>query len=144
MTDSNTLILPYTEIRATDLPLVGGKGANLGELIYAGFPVPPGFCLTTAAFQEFMDSASNSAELYDLLDPVTAQDMEAIRNAGARMREALSTVPIPADIVSATRNGWPQHGLPEARKQIPAYKSRKCGSTDYWGPDTQGRGSTEQ
>jgi pyruvate,water dikinase len=39
MTDSNEFILPFTEIRATDLPLVGRKGANLGELTHAGFPV---------------------------------------------------------------------------------------------------------
>lgn len=39
MTDSNEFILPFTEIHATDLPLVGRKGANLGELTHAGFPV---------------------------------------------------------------------------------------------------------
>jgi rifampicin phosphotransferase len=33
------------------LPVVGGKAANLGELIRVGFPVPPGFCITTAAYQ---------------------------------------------------------------------------------------------
>ena len=54
MTNTNPLILSFSDIRAADLPLVGGKGANLGEMTHAGFPVPPGFCLTTVAFQQFM------------------------------------------------------------------------------------------
>lgn len=54
MTKSNTFILPFTEIRATDLPLVGGKGANLGEMTKAGFPVPGGFVVTTHAYREFL------------------------------------------------------------------------------------------
>ena len=114
MTDSNEFILPFTEIHATDLPLVGRKGANLGELTHAGFPVPPGFCLTTAAFQEFMDAAPNSAELYDLLDTVTAKDIEAIRNACAQVREVLSNVPVPAKIASTARNVWQATGTDNA------------------------------
>ncbi len=44
----------FTEIGACNSSLVGGKGANLGELTHAGLPVPPGFCLTSAAYQEFI------------------------------------------------------------------------------------------
>ncbi|MBA2533990.1 MAG: phosphoenolpyruvate synthase, partial [Rubrobacter sp.] len=44
------LILPFRVIDREMLPVVGGKAANLGELILAGFPVPPGFCITTAAY----------------------------------------------------------------------------------------------
>ena len=45
------LIVELRLIRATMLPEVGGKAANLGELIRAGLPVPPGFCLTTEAYR---------------------------------------------------------------------------------------------
>ena len=44
-------ILPFTAIDGAMLPLVGGKAANLGELIRAGFPVPDGFCVSTAAYE---------------------------------------------------------------------------------------------
>ena len=54
MTNSNAFILPFTEIRVTDLPLVGGKGANLGEMTKAGFPVPGGFVVTTHAYRDFL------------------------------------------------------------------------------------------
>ena len=39
-----------TELERGSLPLAGGKGANLGVLLQAGFPVPPGFCVTTDAY----------------------------------------------------------------------------------------------
>ena len=46
--------LSFDEVGGTRLPEVGGKGANLGELTRAGFPVPPGFCVTTAAYRDFV------------------------------------------------------------------------------------------
>jgi len=45
------IILPFEAIDRTLLPIVGGKAANLGELTGAGLPVPPGFCITTAAYE---------------------------------------------------------------------------------------------
>lgn len=50
LVDQN-LVVDLGCLDAQQLPVVGGKAANLGELIRAGFPVPPGFCLTTAAYQ---------------------------------------------------------------------------------------------
>jgi phosphoenolpyruvate synthase/pyruvate phosphate dikinase len=44
------LTLPFGDIEHTALPIAGGKAANLGELTRAGLPVPPGFCVTTAAY----------------------------------------------------------------------------------------------
>lgn len=48
---ADALVLPLTAIGRADLPRAGGKGANLGELLRAGFSVPEGFCLTTAAYR---------------------------------------------------------------------------------------------
>ena len=54
MNNIESLTLLFVDIRAADIALVGGKGANLGEMAHAGFPIPAGFCLTTMAFQRFM------------------------------------------------------------------------------------------
>ena len=43
--------LPLTDLTSADLAIAGGKGANLGELLRAGFAVPPGFVLTTDAYR---------------------------------------------------------------------------------------------
>ena len=46
-----TYIRWFEEVGAADVGLVGGKGANLGEMAVAGLPVPPGFCLTASAYR---------------------------------------------------------------------------------------------
>lgn len=47
-------ILWFEEVDKTSLPLVGGKGANLGEMTKAGIPVPPGFIVSVSAYEFFL------------------------------------------------------------------------------------------
>ena len=60
------LILDLACLGPRLLPVVGGKAANLGELIRVGFPVPPGFCVTTVAYQQI----AADAELGAVIDAV--------------------------------------------------------------------------
>ncbi|MBP9073794.1 MAG: phosphoenolpyruvate synthase, partial [Caldilineaceae bacterium] len=101
-------------IRATDLPLVGGKGANLGEMAYAGFPVPPGFCVTTRAFDQFMRACPVADDLYALLDTVTADDVQSARTVGEQVRKTLAAVPIPPQIVQSVHHAWQALGTDHA------------------------------
>ena len=57
------LILPFAAIDREALSVAGGKAANLGELVRAGFPVPPGFCVTTAAYDVVADGAGMESTL---------------------------------------------------------------------------------
>jgi pyruvate,water dikinase len=57
--------VPFDGLRLSDAPLVGGKGANLGELTAAGLPVPPGFVVTVDAFFEAMSVAGVREQLHD-------------------------------------------------------------------------------
>ncbi len=57
------IVLPFTSIHRNMLALVGGKGANLGEMTSAGLPVPPGFCITTAAYEQVATEAGIKAVL---------------------------------------------------------------------------------
>ena len=110
MTPKTPLTLPFTEIRATDLPLVGGKGANLGEMTHAGFPIPSGFCVTTSAFQQFMADCPTADTLYVQLDQVTADNLPLARQVGQNVRETLLTVPISPAIITAVRHAWQTAG----------------------------------
>jgi len=105
--------LPFSSIRAADLPLVGGKGANLGEMTHAGFPVPTGFCVATTAFDQFMRSCPQADELYARLDTVST-DLETARQVGQAVRETLLTVPMPDSIAEAIRDAWQMAGVDEA------------------------------
>ncbi len=62
-TATTEIVLPLTAIQRHMLALVGGKAANLGEMAGAGMPVPPGFCITTAAYEQVASEAGLAAVL---------------------------------------------------------------------------------
>src|SRR5260370_42268035 len=91
-------VLSLDAIDSTLLPIAGGKAANLGELLHAGFSVPPGFCVTTAAYTRV------SAELAPLLAELhVLQSGEAARRAelAAAARRALEEAPVPPVVPDA-------------------------------------------
>ena len=81
--------LSFDQVDGTRLPDVGGKGANLGELTRAGFPVPPGFCVTTAAYRDLVRTSGELDALLDALDRATHEDLGTIAALGGRVREHL-------------------------------------------------------
>src|SRR5690606_7567309 len=89
---------------------VGGKGANLGEMTQAGFPVPPGFCVTTTAFRHFIEGSGRENEIYQLLDAVTPADVEQARRVGQQVRAWLSEVPLPSAVETAIVAAWQELG----------------------------------
>lgn len=101
------LVLPFTALSLGDLPRVGGKGANLGELSAAGFPVPPGFCVTTSAYDAFIAAAPEGA--FAPLEGLSS-DLGQVRAAGTRVREALASVPVPPEVEAVARQAWSELG----------------------------------
>ena len=103
-------VLPFAHISAADIPKVGGKGANLGEMTQAGFPVPSGFCVTTAAFRRFIESCADADELYGALAAVQTDDVDGARAVGEQVRNRLAAVPMPADVADAVLRAWRAEG----------------------------------
>src|SRR5215203_1962455 len=71
----------FDEIRKEDIALVGGKGANLGELSHAGLPVPPGFVITTAAYDTFVKASGIKGEVVALASVPRAEDPAGSRRS---------------------------------------------------------------
>ncbi|MCB9762781.1 MAG: phosphoenolpyruvate synthase [Alphaproteobacteria bacterium] len=111
---SAPLVLPFTAIGAADLPRVGGKGANLGELAAAGFPVPTGFCVTTTAFDQHMAGVEGADALLDALETLSHEDLERARALGAQLRAAVTATPLPEAIRASTVAAWQQAGADHA------------------------------
>jgi pyruvate,water dikinase len=110
-------VLPFTEIDASAVPVVGGKGANLGVLTAAGFSVPPGFCVTTEAYKSFVSHPAQQAQIAAIfaeLDACRAEDSDKIRVAGERMRSCLLSMPIPEDIERAVLDAFAKLGTEHA------------------------------
>lgn len=88
---STTWTLPFSAVQKDSLPLVGGKGANLGEMFRQGWPVPPGFCVTTHAFRLWLSQMETHEQeaLFGSLQRLDCADTEALREAGALIRQKL-------------------------------------------------------
>lgn len=97
-------ILSFKNISAKAISKVGGKGANLGELTSAGFNVPAGFCVTTDAFDRFMEGAGK--EIYEQLDEVSAEDLTKASAVGQAVREHLNTLSLPQDVAEEVLENW--------------------------------------
>ncbi len=103
-------VLHFDEIDSTRLPDVGGKGANLGEMSKAGFPVPQGFCVTTAAYREFIAASREMDKLLDSLDRLQPDQLDEIGRLGRRIRDHLQSVIMPETVKSAIIEGWQASG----------------------------------
>ena len=95
-------VLGFEEIDRTQVALVGGKGAHLGELSRIdGVHVPAGFCVTTDAFRRIVAEAPSIDDRLDRLSALSPDDREAIRTLSAEIRHALEAVAIPEDVATA-------------------------------------------
>lgn len=95
-------VLALREIDQTQIAIVGGKGAHLGELSrIEGIRVPPGFCLTTEAFQRIMAEAPSIDDRLDRLSRLKPDDRDAIRALSAEIRQTLEAIAIPDDLAAA-------------------------------------------
>ena len=95
-------VLGFQEIDTTQVAVVGGKGAHLGELSrIEGIRVPAGFCVTTNAFRRIMAQAPSIDDLLDRLSCLNPGDRNAIRKLSAEIRRTLEGVAIPDDVAAA-------------------------------------------
>jgi pyruvate,water dikinase len=95
-------VLSLQEIDRTQVALVGGKGAHLGELSrIEGVRVPPGFCVTTDAFRRIMAEAPSIDDRLDRLSRLNPDDREVIRSLSAEIRRTLAGIAIPDDLAAA-------------------------------------------
>jgi pyruvate,water dikinase len=106
--DDASLVLFFDEIAYAETSHVGGKGANLGELMRAGFPVPPGFCITTAAYAEAAAGANLAPLLAELAatDSATAAGHARSRDLATALRERLLGAVISARLVDTVRAAY--------------------------------------
>ena len=95
-------VLGFQESNQTQVALVGGKGAHLGELArIEGIHVPAGFCVTTDAFRRIMAEAPSIDDRVDRLSLLSPDDREAIGALSAEIRRTLEKTAIPDDLAAA-------------------------------------------
>ncbi|CAH0239229.1 Prodigiosin synthesizing transferase PigC [Arthrobacter sp. Bi83] len=143
--DQDSLVLELGSLGSAPLSRVGGKALNLGKLAAAGFPVPPGFCLTTSAYALAVPRELDAlAARLDGIGPVAAStDAEAAiaerqlertqpaeRQLAQRARELVGTSPVPPEVAAALRTGYAALGAAPGAEHAPAVAVRSSATAE--------------
>lgn len=104
------LILPLDRVAKDQRGLVGGKAANLAVLVHERLPVPPGFCVTTVAFAQFLQACPEGPELFRSLRRLPAATPDPISQARERGVARLAQLPIPPRVEQAILDAWRAQG----------------------------------
>lgn len=91
-------VLGISELSVNDIEVAGGKGANLGELTEAGFKVPPGFVLTTAAYDYFLEENGLEDKLHSVLSELDETSDTSLRRVSEAIYDAFVGGKIPSDL----------------------------------------------
>lgn len=103
-------VLWYQELGMGDVNKVGGKNASLGEMISnlanAGVQVPGGFATTSHAFNEFLEQSGVNQKIYDILDTLDVDDVNALAKVGAQIRQWVIETPFQPELEQAIREAY--------------------------------------
>ncbi|MHC1564136.1 MAG: phosphoenolpyruvate synthase [Candidatus Hecatellaceae archaeon] len=91
------LIVDFRDVRREHIPLVGGKVANLGEMLSIGIPVPPGFAVTAYAYKKFIEETGLQEKIFKLIKEsgVKPSDPEAYATVSEKIRKLVEETPMP-------------------------------------------------
>jgi pyruvate,water dikinase len=109
--DATALVVPFENLRMTDVEAVGGKNASLGEMISQlpqGVRVPTGFATTAHAFRQFLAHGGLAQKIDQRLSTLDVDDVRALAQAGAQIRQWIEEQPFPAELEQQIRAHFEQ------------------------------------
>ncbi|MDP1742979.1 PEP/pyruvate-binding domain-containing protein, partial [Polaromonas sp.] len=110
--EPTALVVPFENLRMTDVEAVGGKNASLGEMISQlptgpqGVQVPTGFATTAHAFRVFLAHDGLDTKINALLDALNTDDVRALAETGSKIRALVEAQPFPKDLEQAVRDSF--------------------------------------
>jgi len=137
------LILWFEELGKEDIPLVGGKNANLGEMTKAGIPVPPGFAITAYAYQKFLKETGIAEKIYQTIKETVTDpnDPKQYEEASKKVRQLIESTPMPKEIEEAIRNAYAE--LSKKTKMVDVFVAVRSSATAEDLPDASFAGQQE-
>jgi len=103
-------IVWFDEVNKADIPLVGGKGANLGEMVHAKIPVPPGFIVTAEAYYKFLAGSGLAEEIRRYLENLNVNDSKRLQEVAELIKDKISRAPIPPNMVKEIKQAYRKLG----------------------------------
>jgi pyruvate,water dikinase len=102
------LVIWFENLRKTDIPSVGGKNANLGEMTNAKIPVPPGFAITAYSYKKFIEETGIASKIYEIIktNVTNPNDPAQYEIASKKIRELIELTPMPKEIADAIKSAY--------------------------------------
>ncbi len=114
MTNDDEAVIPLDQLHLTDVARAGGKGANLGELRAAGFPVPDGFVVTASAYLDAIDRAGIRDELCSITTGAPSRPYEQLDDDAGQARRLVTGSPVPDDLATEITAAYLRLGADQA------------------------------
>ena len=137
-------VIPFEQLRMTDVERVGGKNASLGEMISqlgaAGVRVPGGFATTAAAYRDFLAAGGLAQRIARELGTLDIEDVVALAQSGARIRQWIAEAPFPARLNEDIERAY--EALAQREGQNAAYAVRSSATAEDL-PDASFAGQQE-
>jgi pyruvate,water dikinase len=96
----------FRETSKKDIPFAGGKGANLGEMYQAGFPIPNGFIITAQSYWKFLSETGLVDEITKILGKMDTENNDSLQSLSKKIRELILSKEMPADIAEEIINNY--------------------------------------
>lgn len=110
MNKGQKAIVWFNEVTKDDVPTVGGKGANLGEMSRANIPVPPGFIVTANAYADFLNRTKIATKIGQLLKPLDSNDSKKLQQTAGKIKQVILDAPMPAELASEIKEAYRKMG----------------------------------
>src|SRR3990172_716580 len=121
MNKNTAHILWFNQIRKNDIPIVGGKGANLGEMYHAEIPVPNGFVVTSTAYFDFVKTTSLKKKILTELAGLDVNDSKELQAVSKRIKTAIMTAEMTQKLKDEIKNHY--HELSGKHDRLVAVRS---------------------
>jgi pyruvate,water dikinase len=107
---SGKAIVWFKDVTKDDIPLVGGKGANLGEMTGANVPVPPGFIVTADAYFDFITKSGLGDQIKRLLANLDTNDSKKLQQASAEIEKMILAAKMPPALAREIKAAYAKLG----------------------------------
>jgi pyruvate,water dikinase len=110
MRQGEKTIVWFNEVTKKDVPTVGGKGANLGEMTNANIPVPPGFIVTANAYFDFLEKSKLTDKIHHRLQPLDPDDSKQLQQVAAQIKQLILDTAMPPELAKEIEQAYIKMG----------------------------------
>lgn len=138
----SSFIIFFDSLKKDDIPLVGGKCANLGELISFGIPVPPGFAITAEAYKLHIKRNNLQERIMEILSSMDASDSDSLERSSKEIRSLIESVPLPQELADEIVDAYEKLGRMLGAKDPPVAVRSSATAEDLPGASFAGQQDT--